>query len=1371
MNMKTNEILRSKGLEELKRLAREKKEKAAAQNAANSSSSRTVFPLTNAQKGMWALDQFLNDNKAYNNPFAIRCRLDHEFDPEKVRKTLDTLANKHNIFRTTIRLVDDEPSQCIDSNAGFDFAYDDISDWAEVEKDKWIMKVAREEGRKNFDLEKGPLVRWHMVKTNKGEFVIMLTFHHIISDGWTMSLCIKEFMSLYFDLGGNEKVPQFTDYALEESRWYEEGKFNQGLDYWVKKLESVHGVLELATDHPRPQTMSFEGGIVSLSLEAKAYQEIQSFAAKKGATTFHLMLAAYHLLLHKYSGQQDIVLGVPFANRMLSQTQEMMGLFMNTLPLRFHIDKDTTLEELVSAAKAESESAAEHQSIPLNRILEALHYKSDPSINPLYQAVLTYQVYPHSRNTHELFTFSPIKVDYGVSKLDLNLWVEEDGDGLVFTLNYNTDLFERHTIEKMLASFKSLLMELVERAHLPVKSLSLVTPEEREYLLEKCQPSEAQTFPPVFRLFEEQAIANPTEVAVRCEERSFTYSGLNAAANHLASELISLGLKAGQSVAILMDKSEHSVAALLAVMKAGGCYVPVDIALPESKVAYILDDASVSFALVAGGLPDSLSGLSSKQGIQWLDVANNDKAGSETSLVEFNSASLTPDSPAYIIYTSGSTGVSKGVCVSHAQLSQYCHAIIPVLDQPSGARYGMFSSFTTDLAHTMLFPSLIQMGELVVMSANMLENPTYLVEYLSSYPLDCMKITPTHLSALMALPDAGAILPRDVLVLGGERLPVSLIKRIQTVTPTCRIINHYGPTETTVGVSTFLLPNDLASDIESVPIGKPLDGCHVLILDENEALVPVGIPGEICIGGSQLSNGYVGLPEQTNQRFIEHPFVAGERLYRTGDKGRLLADGNLAYLGRLDRQCKIRGYRVELAEVEQALMSLSGVHQAAVKHQEYRDGTSTLIAYLVCENNPAENLAQQDVLKQSLKELLPHYMLPESWIWLDAMPLMANGKVNYHALPNTDKRHDEQRTVSQPETDVQSRLLGLYQNALNIDKIDIHDGFLDLGGNSISAIKLIIEVNKAFNTALNLGQMFENSSIVELSALIEQMTNSESGNQFGSSLVRLNEGLVDSKPTLVLVHPAGGNVFCYHELVQELGSDYPVYGVQVADFRNNPEYNHDITALAAHYLEEVQSIISSNSRLVVGGWSLGGTIAFEMAYQINQAYGIEPSVVVFDQPAPQVNVDNSASMSEHERLAYFAHKVELFTGISFNTSSSALAALPDEQRTEVFLDGFRQADLVPDNISVDDFKYFLGILWAHMTATDRYMGRRFSGSVIVAEANDILQGRTQLDEPGLGWQAYSEQEVTIIPAQGDHLSMMNLPNIRSLAEKLKSVLL
>lgn len=1348
--------LTSLSIDELKKLAKEKKKAGGTQAgktiSPHTEPGRVHFPMTSAQKSIWMLSQYLDNNQVYNNPYILASRIEHEMEPHRIQQTLNYIMKQHDILRTTFRLVDNEVCQCIADEMSFPFHFDDISAFSEEDIEKYISNMSKEQGKIIFDLENGPLVYLHMVKTHQYDYVLFLTFHHIISDGWTLNLFIKMLIENYFRLlqGDTlhiEKTLQFSDYALAENRWYSQGEYQTGLSYWAKRLDGITGQLDLATDYPRPAKMSTTGGIVIDYFDEAFSQRLKDCATQHRATQFHIILTAYKILLHKYSGQQEIIIGVPFANRNLPTTQNMMGLFMNTLPLRFDIISDISINDLIDAARLECEEAMKYQDVPFNYILDEITYTRNPQINPIFQAILTYQVFPHFHSRNSGIKYKPLKVDYGSAKVDLNLWIEEDRDsnGLLFTMNYSNALFSSATIERMLSNLRTIIETIITQPQLTVREISLLSDEEHRATIAQCRPT-TNTFPlAVHRQFEQQAQQHPDAIAIRCEGRTFSYAQLNERANQLAHQLQKDGIAHGECVALFMPKSEYYVVAILAVLKAGGCYVPIDIDLPEQQVEFILQNSSARCVIIDEQAPgDGLPCLCVRQNRSMMPVSNP-------------SLPQATDGPAYIIYTSGSTGKPKGVRVKHSQLSHYCQAIRPVLNLPPDARYGMFSSFTTDLAHTVLFPALIHQGQLDVISTELLRSPQELFAYLAQYPVDCIKITPSHLATLLTSPQAEALLPRQLLVIGGERVPLSLIKRVREFQTSCRILNHYGPTECTVGVTTYPVPDDLSLlSGDYLPIGKPLSDSHVLLLDPYHQLVPAGLPGEIYLGGSHVAEGYIGLPDQNNARFIPHPYLEGERLYRSGDKGRFLPDGNLEFMGRLDRQVKVRGYRVELTEIEQALQQVANATHVAIKQNTLPHGETVLTAYLCGIDEPS-----QATVKTALQKKLPDYMQPERWVWLEAMPLTASGKINYAALPQPSA--EKRVAFHAPENQREHDLHEIYRDILQSETIDTQESFFTLGGNSLSALKLILSVNQHFGTSLSLGQLFENSSIAQLARVIE-----EKGSQAQAARVTINRGQPEDNPTLLLIHPAGGNVLCYSGLARELGERYPIYGIQVPDFSVNQPYNADIKALAAFYLSEAGDIVH-HSRLVLGGWSLGATIAFEMAQQLAKK-GITPTVLVLDQPAPEINIDGSADMNEAERLAYFAHKVALFTGASFDLSEQSLVGMSNEQRTTHFLAEFKRVGLVPDEIGPQEFQGFLKILQSHIYAAETYRSEPYPGNLLVVEAEDILPGRIRLPESGLGWHRLTEGCLTVLTASGDHISMMNTPHISRIAEKLKRVL-
>ncbi|CAG8998982.1 MAG: D-alanine--D-alanyl carrier protein ligase [Candidatus Celerinatantimonas neptuna] len=1346
----TRKQLKSFSIAELKKLAKKKKSNQQAGEGKKGfiqkcQDGREYFPLTAEQKGIWILDKKFGDSRAYNNPFAITYWSQVPFDPELASKAVGCVVRKHAALRTVFTEVNGEVMQRVTSEDNYRFDYDDFSRLPETEQNQRIMQIARDDALRLLDLEHGPLTYLRMIKSADNKYVLVMTFHHIMSDGWTVNLFLKEFGQFYMQLASGQ-VPdtkggfQYTDYALFHEQWLDSDEYKQGLEFWKDRLAGVEGQLNIPSNRLSGTSDKEHGSMVTQRMDAKLWQQIQDVAKSLQVSGFPLFMAAYQLLLHFYSGQSEVVIGSPFANRNIPETQHIMGLMMNTLPLCTEITPELTLDELIQNAKTESDQVFAHQSIPFTHIVQQLPQAMSSERNPLYQVLLTYQVFPFYDPNK--IKYETLKVDYGVSKLDLNLWVEREGDTLMLTLYYNPQLFGLSQTRQMLTDLVKILHWLVACPHLSIRELSLLD-QPQDDVLRDLMPAEQSVLLTVYEQFKRHVLANPGACALHCEGRSVSYEQLDRQATQIASWLMQQGIRRNDVIALQLPKNESYVAAIFGVWKSGASYLPVDLGMSDEQLERLAHQAKAT--LLLGDSPRLAAPL------KYLDIHECPELKNDSGVNSYFDLDL----PAYVLFTSGSTGNPKGVEVTHRQLAHYCDAITPVLSQSAGHRYGMFSSFNTDLAHTMLFPSLIQGGCLEILSAELLEHPAKLQAYLHRYPLDCAKITPSFLSALIQVECPLDILPSDLLVLGGESLSRELIEKIRATGARCRIVNHYGPTETTVGVACFELPAELPDSMTSIPIGKPLMDSQLLILDAQMKVQPIGLPGEIYIISQHMSNGYCGQPGPSQSVFVEHPLLDGTILYRTGDRGVRLDDGDVVFLGRIDRQVKIRGYRVELAEVEYRLSSLC--HQRVAVRLDTLNERERLIAFVAGLSEHEQREYSEAVAKE-----LPTYMIPDHWQWIQKMPLTPSGKIDYQQLGQIKLM--EQQIRHRPETSIESQLHQIFADVLGQEAVDTHRSFFELGGNSLSALKLVIQVNQLFDQTINVGDLFKYSSISQLATFID-----ESPIQSPEPLVCLQAGDPEHYPTVLLIHPAGGNVLCYQGLVHELGVDLPVYAIQVVDFTQCHDYDLKIESLAGVYLQRVKALFEKH-RLILGGWSLGATIAFEMAIQLS-SQGIQtPRLLVLDQPAPQVQIDHSAQMDEAHRLAYFASKVSRFMGKDLMINASDLAALDETQRSALFFNEFRRAGLVPENLEQTLFGRFIDILKAHIEATDVYSGQHYSGEVIVVEAQSILKGRIKLSESGLGWQNYTDKPLIQLSVAGDHLSMLNLPYVLDVAKQLKRVL-
>ncbi|WP_416777277.1 condensation domain-containing protein [Xenorhabdus budapestensis] len=593
------DAIRSLSLDEIKKLAHQKKIQTAgkAQDGIQRCTDvkRKQFPLTSAQKSIWVLDHYLEDKRAYNNSYAFVCHMAIEFNEEQVRHALTLLTRKHSILRTTFQVVNGEVMQSISDDIIFDFVYEDIVAMPEEVKKSRIDKRALKEGCRNFDLSRGPLSYWRMIKTQLNEYVMMLTLHHIISDGWTINLFFRELMEIYFQLENGitpavDDFLQFSDYALAENQWQISGYYDRGLAYWKKQLEGVHGILNIPTDAPRPARMSSAGSIVSQTLDSDLQKALSVLCSKHNVTLFHAMLTAWQVMLHFYSGQNEIIVGIPFANRNHASSRDLMGLFMNTLPLRGDVRAEFRFDEMLVQVRTNCAEAMLYQDVPFNIILENISFARSHQVNPLFQAMLSYQVFPHFYDDNQA-SIKPLKVDYGVSKTDLNLWVEEDSDKLLLTLYYNSILYRESTARQMLEHFQSILCQFVGNPHITLAQISLLSDEELSQY-QTWSPQPQADCASVHRQFVQVAHNTPHQMAVRCDDSALNYQQVEEQSENLAQCLLAEGLQPGNVVGIHMEKGNDYVIAIMAILRAGGCYLPLDITLPRERLAYMIDDAA-----------------------------------------------------------------------------------------------------------------------------------------------------------------------------------------------------------------------------------------------------------------------------------------------------------------------------------------------------------------------------------------------------------------------------------------------------------------------------------------------------------------------------------------------------------------------------------------------------------------------------------------------------------------------------------------------------------------------------------------------------------------------------------------------------------
>ncbi|WP_443692076.1 amino acid adenylation domain-containing protein [Pseudomonas protegens] len=1035
--------------------------------------------LSYAQQRMWFLWQLDPQSAAYNLPNAVR--LSGPLDRAVLAQAFDWLLERHESLRTVFALEDDEPRQVI-QEARVDIDYRELCDLDPAQRETRVQQLADAEARRPFDLQQGPLLRVCVLGLGEQEHVMLLTLHHIVADGWSMGVLIEEFLHAYDSLlqGEVPNVPalpiQYRDYALWQRSWLEAGEQERQLDYWQAKLGDEHPPLKLPTDHPRPAHSSRQGRRLDFALEQPLAQQLGALARQQGVTLFAVLLAGFKLLLSRYSGQQDIRVGVPIANRTRQEAEGLIGFFVNTQVLRTELSPQLTVQQLLADIRETTLGAQAHQDLPFERLVEALHLERSLSHSPLFQVLYNHQ--PQVTELTTLHSRSGLQVqalprNERTVQFDLTLDTFERGGQLHAAFTYDCQLFEAQTIERMAGHWQNLLWAMVREPQSALAELPLLSAQQhRGFLAQGAGAEEVFSAESVLELFARQVAAQPEAPALVFAGQCLSYRELDLRASRLAAALVARGVGPEVPVGIAVERSLEMVLGLLAVLKAGGAYVPLDPQYPEQRLSYMLEDSGVRLLLSETAVQPRLP-VAARVEVLLLDQAQAWAPDSDplAALPGMAAGNL-----AYSIYTSGSTGAAKGVSITHGALANYVQAIIQRLPLGAARTMAVVSTIAADLGHTTLFGALCSGSCLHVIDLDTGLDADAFGAYLHTHQIDVLKIVPSHLQALMSGEEPARSLPRQCLVLGGEACPVALVRRIATLAPECAVFNHYGPTETTVGALTMAAAA-LADERAVVPLGLPLANVRARVLDASLQPVAPGTPAELYLGGAGLARGYHQRAALTAERFVPDPFSGdGQRLYRTGDLARYLDGGVIDYLGRIDHQLKIRGYRIELGEITAALKQLPQVEDAVAQVVSVA-GESQVAAYVVLAKAQEPEAAWQEIRRQ-LAVALPDYMLPMHFLALAGMPLTPNGKLDLRALPPLQQQAPVEAFVA-PVSELQQGIAAIWQAVLKVERVGLGDNFFALGGHSLLATQIMSRVRRLLGADVPLRVLFETSRLDE----------------------------------------------------------------------------------------------------------------------------------------------------------------------------------------------------------------------------------------------------------------------------------------------------
>jgi amino acid adenylation domain-containing protein len=1051
--------------------------------------SSSALPLSFAQQRQWVIDQFEPGSPLYNIPTAMRLR--GPLSVPALQQAFSTLVARHESLRTTFPRIDGQPVQQIHPPAPVELPVVDLSmlpaDERAAQTEQHLVAAAQQP----FDLQRGPLLRLLLLRVAPDEQILLLTLHHIIADGWSLDVIMREFGALYAAELAQQPAAlpplpiQYADYAAWQRQWLQGETLDRQLDYWTNQLQDAPPFLELPTDRPRPPVQTFRGAIEEWLLTAELTQALQAWTQREGVTLFMTLLAAWQVVLYRWSGQSDIVVGTPIANRTRRELEGLIGFFANTLVLRTQLAPDLSVRELLQRVRETSLNAYAHQDVPFEMLVERLRPERSLSHTPFFQVIFALQNTSNQPYALSDLQISPVSVGSSTAKFDLTMAILEDNGKLIASLEYNTDLFDGETIWRLLSSYATVLSSMVADATQTVTGLPLLTESQREQIVYGFNDTQ-RPYPHdqcVHELVEAQAIRTPDAIAVVVGDQTLTYAQLNSRANQLAHALHGWGVSPGQFVAVCLERTPDLIVALLAILKAGAAYVPLDSTYPAERLQFMLQDTQASLLLTQESLR-SLAPAAPR--VVCLDTEWSAIAQQPTTNLPNHA---TPDFLAYVIYTSGSTGMPKGVMTPHRGITRLLFGVDYVRLDATETLLQM-APVSFDASTLEIWGALLH-GARCVLFPERIPTPADIGQAIREFGVSTLWLTASLFN--MVIDEAPqALTGARQLLIGGEALSVNHVRRALELLPDTQIINGYGPTESTTFTCCYPIPRPLAEPITSIPIGKPIANTTVYVLDSALQPVPVGAPGELYIGGAGLAWGYLNRPDLTADRFIPNPYAAdsdsgasaSSRLYKTGDLVRHRPDGSVEYLGRRDHQVKIRGFRIELGEIEAALAKHPAVQSAVVLAREDAPGDKRLVAYIVPDPEAAaEDLTAE--LRQSLQSQMPAYMVPSAMVMLDVLPLTPNGKLDRAALPAPDVIRDEATLVA-PRTPIEEQLAALWQELLGIEQLGVHDNFFELGGHSILATQLMTRINDVFAVEIPLRQLFEQPTIEALALVIVQ---------------------------------------------------------------------------------------------------------------------------------------------------------------------------------------------------------------------------------------------------------------------------------------------
>lgn len=1144
-----------------------------------------LYPLSYSQERLWFMEQFSRD-KHLNNLINLSV-FQGKLDISNLEKSLEIIVNRHETLHTTFHYVDDEVKQKINKTFPVQMMVTDLSLYkSEDEKEAIFNSLVLDRSSEPFNLESGPMIYFELFKYSDEKHILLILVHHIIFDGFSFQVLLHELRQVYeslcfdIDICLPEISTQYVDYAVWNRDIGSHDKLKEQLTFWKEQLKNGIPRIQLPNKKTRTNDDSHEGDTVSLEISSELMHKLNQVAVNLQCTPFVLYMTVFKILLYKFTGQENLVVGTPVANRNRAEILNLIGCFINTILIKTNCNPNYSFAELIKEVKDYSYQALKHTDIPFEKILSELNLENEHENGQLFQVLFNYQKINTIREMDSALQIYGKDFNRALTFFDLNLSIIEGKYSIELKCMFNKSKFERNIIEQLMDGYLKVLESIVANPDKKIHDIQILSKHEINLQINKWNNNYVNygNELKIHDIFTQKAIQYPNSIALRDSKKSYTYSELNSKANKLANFLLSKNVKKEQCIGILMNRSVDLVLSILGILKAGCAYVPIDPVYPANRISHMLEEASIDYLI---GESDLFKNCEISKNINCIDLGVLD--GPNSNLSDNNpDIEIKLDNLCYVIFTSGSTGKPKGVAVEHKNILNYTLGIIPRMKLKGQMNFAQVTTFSADLGMAMLWGALCSGGTLHVLSYETAADPKAYRDYFIKNQIDIVKLVPSHFETLQEEQYKKELLPNHCLILAGEIFRSDIVEKIKSLNPECLVQNHYGPTESTVSILTYEV--NTKESYDNVPLGRPINNVSVYVFDKWLNPLPVGVPGELYIGGESVSRGYLGQDNSKNSNFIADPYKSDSKLYKTGDLVCYRGDGNIEYLGRIDKQIKLRGYRIEPGEIENLINDFTGVKSSLVLLDDKNLNNKRLISYITLTD---PNLCIQD-LKAYLRPLIPEYMIPSSYNIIDSIPLNANGKIDFNSLPEPDFNINiKQVEIELPSNKTEEIIAEIWQNILGIDQIGVRSDFFDLGGDSFKAVRAVRQID----SALSVLDLLRNPTIKQLAKFLD---NDDIENRELITEIRKARNDTDLLNIICIPH-GGGSGIIYHSMTKSLPENFSLHVVNLPGHEiSNPDDNLlPLNIVAKKCIDEITEKITGP--IAIYAQCLGGALAIAIA--------------------------------------------------------------------------------------------------------------------------------------------------------------------------------